>query len=120
MPEIIRIKPADLLADSTNPRVPEEGLGQREALLAIAKSADDEIRVLAADIVQYQSVDPSSLPIVIKSPQAGRYIVLVGNRRLTALRALENPSIFEGAFSKSVLAEIRRMSVTYQGKPNDT
>jgi hypothetical protein len=63
MQEIIAVEPAKLLADSSNPRVIEEGLGQREVLLAIAKAVGDEIVVLARDIVQYQSVDPSALPI---------------------------------------------------------
>jgi hypothetical protein len=117
MPEIISVKPANLLADPNNPRVPEEGLGQREVLLAIAKSADHEIGVLARDIVQYQSLDPSALPIVIKAKEANRYTVLEGNRRLTAIRALENPAMFEGAFSKSVLDEIRKMSLVYSSSP---
>jgi hypothetical protein len=117
MPEIIVVKPANLLADPNNPRVPEEGLGQREVLLAIAKAADDEIAVLARDIVTQQSIDPSALPIVIEAKEPNRYIVLEGNRRLTAIRALENPSMFEGVFSASVFDEIRKMSTVYRTSP---
>lgn len=120
MPEIISVKPVNLQADSNNPRVPEDGLGQREVLLAIAKTADGEIAALARDIVQYQSLDPSSLPIVIDAKEPGRYTVLEGNRRLTALRALENPSMFEGAFSASVLDEIRKISTVYRSSPIHT
>jgi hypothetical protein len=32
MPEIISVKPANLPADSSNPRIPEEGLGRRRRL----------------------------------------------------------------------------------------
>lgn len=117
MPEIISLDPAQLQADANNPRIPEEGLGQRESLLAIAKAVGSEIAVLARDIVQYQSVDPSALPIVIKAAEPDRYTVLEGNRRLTALRGLENPAMFEGAFTSSVLGEIKKMSVLYQSSP---
>jgi hypothetical protein len=121
MPEIISVEPANLLADSSNPRISEEGLGQREALRAIAKNqSGDEILALAQDIVSYKSLDPSSLPIVIRSDQADRFVVLEGNRRLTALRALENPASFEGAFSDSVLQQMRKLSTQYQAAPFET
>ncbi|MGB8890207.1 MAG: ParB/Srx family N-terminal domain-containing protein [Candidatus Korobacteraceae bacterium] len=117
MSQIVTVSPAALSADNKNPRIADEGLGQRDVLLSIAKAADGEIAKLAADIVQYQSLDPSALPIVIKAVEPDRYIVLEGNRRLTALRALETPSMFEGAFSSSVYDEIRKISAVYQGAP---
>src|SRR5580698_5085344 len=117
MQEIIAVEPAKLLADSSNPRVIEEGLGQREVLLAIAKAVGDEIVVLARDIVQYQSVDPSALPIVIKADEPNRYTVLEGNRRLTAIRALENPSMFEGSFTRPQFEEIRKIGSVYRSTP---
>jgi hypothetical protein len=120
MPEVISVKPANLLADSNNPRISDEDLGQREALRAIAKSQNGEILVLAQDIVSYKSLDPSSLPIVIRADEAKRFIVLEGNRRLTAIRALENPASFEGAFSGSVLQQMQKLSAQYQSAPFET
>ena len=117
MPETIFVEPAKLLADSNNPRISDEGLGQREALLAIAKEQSAEILVLAQDIVDFKSLDPSSLPIIIRADQPDRFIVLEGNRRLTSLRALENPASFGGAFSQSQLQEMSRLSIQYQAAP---
>jgi hypothetical protein len=117
MPKIISIEPAKLLADNNNPRIPDEGLGQREALLTIAKELSAEILALAHDIVKYKSLDPSALPIVIRASQEGRYTVLEGNRRIIALRALENPSSFAGAFNPTQLKEMSRLSVQYHTAP---
>lgn len=117
MPEIIAVKPANLFADSNNPRIPDEGLGQREALRAIAESQNDEILALAQDIVKQKSIDPSALPIVISATEPDRYIVLEGNRRLTAIRALENPGLFDGAFSALVLRQMHKLSPMYQSAP---
>jgi hypothetical protein len=120
MPEVISVKPANLLADSNNPRISDDNLGQREALRAIAKTQNGEILALAEDIVSYKSLDPSALPIVIRSDEAKRFIVLEGNRRLTAIRALENPTSFEGAFSDSVLQQMQKLSAQYQSAPFET
>jgi len=120
MPEIISVKPANLLADSNNPRIPEEGLGQREALRAIAKSQNDEILALARDIVSQKSVDPSALPIIVRASEPDHFVVLEGNRRLTAIRALENPVLFDGAFSGLVSQQIRKLSTAYQAAPLET
>jgi hypothetical protein len=118
MPEIIAVKPANLLADSSNPRIPEEGLSQREVLRAIAKNQrGEEILALAQDIVSQKSLDPSALPIVIRTDQTDRCVVLEGNRRLTAIRALENPISFEGVFSEPVLQQMRKLSTQYQAAP---
>lgn len=117
MAQIINVKPAELLADANNPRIPDEGLGQREALRAIAKSQNDEILALAQDIVNQNSVDPSALPIIVRAAEPDRFIVLEGNRRLTAIRALENPKLFEGAFSSLVLKQMHELSTAYQAAP---
>jgi len=120
MPEIISAKPTDLLADTSNPRIPEEGLSQPEALRAIAKTQrGEEILALAQDIVSQKSLDPSALPIVIRAGQTGHFVVLEGNRRLTAIRALEKPASFEGVFSESVLQQMRKLSTLYQSAPID-
>lgn len=121
MPEIISVKPANLLADSSNPRIPEEGLGQREALRAIAKKqSGDEILALAQDMISYKSLDPSAPLMVTRADQADRFVVLEGNRRLTAIRALENPASFEGVFGNSVIQQMRKLSTQYQAAPFET
>jgi hypothetical protein len=96
MSEIVPISPAALAVDNENPRIADEGLAQREAMRVVA--AEDEGKLLlslAEDIVDQRQLDPSTLPIIIPSTdKPGRYIVLEGNRRLVAIRALENPEVF--------------------------
>ena len=46
-----------------------------------------------------------------------RYVVLEGNRRLTALRALENPEFLVDAVSSGIVSSIRRLSKQYQDAP---
>jgi len=120
MSDIAQVSVADLLADAQNPRLPEPNLGQREVLRAMAQEQGRKLLVLARDIVRY-GLDPSELNIVkpFEGP-SGRYVVLEGNRRLTALKALENPELLDGAVSRSVLTEMRRLSKQYQSAPIDS
>ena len=45
------------------------------------------------------------------------YVVLEGNRRLTALRALETPDTFAGAIAPGILDGIRLLSTRYRRSP---
>lgn len=91
MPESIAIKPADLLIDEENPRISQPNVGQHKAQQALAKHQERKLQILAKDIVQW-GMDPSNMPIVMPfEDDLNRFVVLEGNRRLTALRALENP-----------------------------
>lgn len=120
MPEILPLVPADLLLDEQNPRIAQPNVGQHAALRALAEKLKTKLSTLAADIVQY-GVDPSNLPIVMPQPgNPKRYIVLEGNRRLAALRALENPEAVAGAVPLGVLKQLRKLSRTYQDNPVET
>lgn len=121
MSEIISVRPTDLLIDNENPRISEEGLGQREAMRAVAQDQNGKLLVLAADIVSYGRLNPADLPIIVPSSDTpDHYVVREGNRRLTALRALENPDSFDGALSSAVLDQLRKLSVKYQSAPIET
>lgn len=114
------ISPADLLFDPMNPRLASPSLGQRSILRELAKHLDRRLLKLAADIVEY-GVDPSTLPIVMATrDDAGRYTVLEGNRRLAALKCLENPEAIVGAVPLPTVAEMRRLSKKYQASPVET
>lgn len=111
------IRPADLLIDENNPRLLQPNAGQRAAYRALAELLKRKVVVLAADILEH-GIDPSTLPIVMPSgDDTNRFIVLEGNRRLTALRALENPEIFTGAVDDVVIKELRDLSTQYQRSP---
>jgi hypothetical protein len=118
MAEIIDLRPSDLLIDVNNPRIPEPS-GQREAARALATDQNRKLVELAQDIVQY-GLNPADLPIVAPmQDDLHRYIVLEGNRRLVALKALENPDSFQGSVSQDVLAKLRELSHAYQSSPID-
>jgi hypothetical protein len=117
MSEMVPIPAADLRIDELNPRISSPNVGQVKALHALAKHLGTKLRVLAADIVQY-GIDPSTLPIVMPlSGAEGKYVVLEGNRRLAALKALENPDSIAGAVEPGVLRQIRKLSKDYQANP---
>jgi hypothetical protein len=120
MPETVPIRPADLLIDEQNPRLAQPNVGQRAAQLALAHDQQKKLQVLAKDIVEY-GLDPTTLPIVmpLKEDQ-NRYIVLEGNRRLSALRALENPDAIADAVTEGTLTQIRKLSKEYWNSPVDS
>jgi hypothetical protein len=120
MPETIPIGPADLLIDEQNPRISEPNAGQHKALQVLAEHLGTKLQTLAADIVS-NGLDPSNMPIVMSVAGTPlRYVVLEGNRRLAALRALENPESLVGAVSSQVLKQIRALSRSYQDNPVET
>jgi hypothetical protein len=117
MAETLSIRPADLLIDEENPRISQPNAGQHKAQQALAEYNERKLLKLATDIVRH-GVNPSDLPIVMPfQDDLKRYVVLEGNRRTAAVKALENPESLAGSISQSVLAQIRRLSRQYQDNP---
>jgi hypothetical protein len=117
MSELLGIRPPDLLIDEVNPRLSEPNVGQREAQRALARELQRKVQILAKDIVEY-GLNPLELPVVTANGD-GRYVVLEGNRRLGALKALENPDTLADAVSPGILKEIRKLSKRYNDAPID-
>ena len=109
---------ASLLLDSENPRLSASSSGQRETLRALAEEQGPKLRVMAEDIVEH-GLDPSELTIVMPSTEPERFIVLDGNRRLGAIRALEAPEVLDGVVPQTVLNAFRKSSEVYQNNPID-
>lgn len=117
MAEAKVVSPADLLFDPENPRLSQPNIGQREAWRALATLLDRKLLKLAEDIVGF-GLSPSDLPILMPSgDDTSRYIVLEGNRRLAALKSLENPEGIVGAVPQATLMEMRRLAREYQKAP---
>ena len=71
---------------------------------------------LAKDIVNY-GMNPTELSIVMPlNDDLRRYVVLEGNRRLTALKALENPEWLVGAMQPGEVEEMRRLHLAVPGE----
>lgn len=117
MAEQLPISLADLLIDEENPRLSQPNAGQREALRALAAYQGRKLQKLAEDIFVH-GPDPSELFIVMRFDQEqDRYVVIDGNRRLTALKGLENPELLVGAVTTGALTIMRRLSKKYQASP---
>jgi len=114
MPERLPIAVAALLVDVKNWRLPQPQSGQREAQRDIARRQGEKLLKLAEDMAKY-GPNLAELPIVM--PFGTRYVVLEGNRRLVALRALENPQWLAGAFPARALSEMRSLSKRYLQNP---
>ena len=115
MGKIIAIAVSDLVVDTRNPRLVEPDKSQRDALRDLAASQGNKLVALAKDVIGY-GLNPSELPIVIRTKDQ-RYAVLEGNRRLTALRALENPDLLANAVQPSVLTKFKGVERTVSERP---
>lgn len=106
-----------LLIDTENPRLEEALLGQRDAIRAMAVHQKAKLATLAKDIIE-NGINPSESLIVM--PFEGtpdRYVVLEGNRRLTAIKILESPELISGAVEDSIVNRFRKLSTQYLDSP---
>ena len=120
MPETLSLSPAFLAADAENPRLPQPNLGQRDVVRAIASDQGRKLVKLAGDITNH-GLSPAELSIVMEFHEdRNRFVVLEGNRRLAALRALENPELLVDAVPANIVTAFRRLSKKYQKTPIDS
>lgn len=88
--EIKTIKITNLLINVNNPRY-ESQQSQKDALEMIILEQKDKIYNLASDILEH-GLNP--LDVILVTPNSSnRYLVLEGNRRVTALKLLQNPML---------------------------
>lgn len=83
----------DLLHDLENPRYPELD-STRKAMQTIFEDQGKKLVALADDIVT-SGLDPTSRILVIPAAEAGKFTVVDGNRRLTALKLLSKPTLID-------------------------
>src|SRR5713101_7496103 len=92
MPESRSIQIEKLLLDVENPRLGQGLGGQVETAQAMLNAERKKTLVLADDIKNH-GLNPADRFMVMGSGKGDTYVVLEGNRRLTALRILQDPSI---------------------------
>ena len=115
MAETRFIPVANLRLDPANPRLAITINDQAAILRAIAAHQDTKLRVLASDIV-HNGTNPSELIIALRAADQA-FTVLEGNRRLSAILALNEPDSIDGAVSAPVLEAIRNLSEEYAKNP---
>ena len=94
MIEHLELSIDELLLDLDNPRVGSTS-SQSEALASIARLNQGHFRNLMASI-RDDGLDPGDSLYVARSGNGQDFVVLEGNRRLSALKVLSNPDILAG------------------------
>lgn len=119
MADTRELAPSSLVIDAENPRLTTPNTGQRDAIKAIASNQRRKLVALATDIVE-NGLNPADLPIVMPiKGDTRRFTVLEGNRRIAAMRILENPDILVGSVDAGVLRALRSLAAKYQSSPID-
>ena len=106
MAKIESIALDSLLIDTDNPRLEGPLQDQRAAICAVAVNQGPKLAVLAKDIVEH-GVNPSHSLIVTQFEEDSRYfVVLEGNRRVAALKILDEPGLISGAVEDAIVAAL--------------
>lgn len=106
-------KLSELRLDQKNYRIGQVG-SQREAILAIISDQKQKLVNLAKDILNENAVSPGEPIWVSRAESGGGYTVIEGNRRVTALKLLENPSLADGT---EVEKDFRLLAPQFAQKP---
>lgn len=100
------ISVGNLLLDAGNYRIVKQS-SQKDALDAIINEQGKKLVKLAKDIVT-NGLSPFDLPMVVSAaPPNGNYIVIEGNRRLTAIKLMLEPDLAQGT---SIYASFRKLN----------
>ena len=95
MTEHLELSIDELLLDQENPRLGATG-SQSEALAGIVALSPEYFRNLMASI-RDDGLDPGDSLYVVRSDDNDEdFVVLEGNRRLSALKVLSNPDLLAG------------------------
>lgn len=107
----ILIDISDLNINIENPRFEMVG-NQREAIKTMIEDQGDKLSKLADDITN-EGLNPGDPIFIVKhEKQENQYNVLEGNRRVTALKLLENPDLIPEK-NKSLLNKFKKLSEQY-------
>jgi len=118
MPYRKRLSLNELYVDKANPRM-ERKESERAAIQALASSQPSKLKALAADIAD-SGLDPMHSIGVIPDTSVDvkdAYVVVEGNRRVSALKLLETPMLAEGAVSDGMLKEWSKLSNQFHKAP---
>ena len=101
--------------NTENPRF-EMARNQREAIRIMIENQNSKLAKLAQDIIE-NGLNPSDLIIVMPSKKHDhKFVVLEGNRRVTALKLLNNNDLIPQKY-KSLIRKFRQLSSKYDRNP---
>jgi hypothetical protein len=111
------IKVADLKLDLDNPRLGQGLKSQPDAIQAMLRAEGKKTLELAEDILANGLNVAERLMVIRDTGDPNRYVVLEGNRRLTALRILAEPSSAAAVLKKPTMKKLEGWSTNYHKKP---
>lgn len=111
------VKVADLKLDLENPRLGQGLKSQPDAIQAMLRAEGKKTLELAEDILQDGLNVAERLMVIHDKGDPNRYVVLEGNRRLTALRILGEPSSAAAVLKKPTMKKLEGWSTQYHKKP---
>ena len=113
MIEHLALRIDELLLDLDNPRLGSAS-SQSEALASIVRLNPGHFRNLMASI-RDDGLDPGDSLYVLRSEDGRDFVVLEGNRRLSALKVLSNPDVLAGTdLSEAMKKPLARESTGFE------
>ena len=116
MPDVRDVPVTSLLLDFENPRLAEGPGSQVETIHAMLRAEGVKTLALAASIAKEGLSPIDRLMVMPSSDDASRYVVLEGNRRVTVLKILAEPTLAESVLSAAQLKRLRHWSDAYQAR----
>jgi len=109
------IKLIDLLVNTENYRF-ETISGQKEAIDKMIENQEEKLYNLAEHIVKNGPNPNDKIQVVASSHDKSKYIVLEGNRRIIALKLLENPELIDNPKYLYLKRKFKRLNTESSGK----
>jgi hypothetical protein len=110
MPDAQDIPLARLRLDTSNPRLDDGRQSQRDALRSMMAAQGEKLVVLARDIVKNGLSPIDGFLVLPADDDSEDFVVLEGNRRITALKLLANPSLATGALRPSDVTKLKALA----------
>jgi len=104
----VEIPIADLLLDEENPRFPESQSGNKQIRIAQIIDMGFEAFAVAESMCRYGYFPSEPLIVMVSPLHTGKFIVLEGNRRVTALLGLTNQEVRSSFASSERWEELAR------------
>lgn len=101
-----QLRPAQILLDPENPRLPDGTSNDREAINRLLAEGYSQLLALTRDLLDRGEANPTELPIVMKD--GAKFVVLEGNRRFAALKLLDDPRLADDAAHRAAFERLKR------------
>ncbi|WBO83613.1 hypothetical protein [Hymenobacter yonginensis] len=102
--------------DERNPRLPPQQ-SQREAIRAMIEQQGEKIVHLAADITEHGLSEAERFMAIVPDNQRFPYVSLDGNRRLVALKLLQEPTLADGVLSGRWFSRLLKIAELFAKDP---